>query len=132
CFGYTAGCIERIYPGRAVTCVQNAVIGRESEWAELTAASRRLKLVVVGGGAAGVECARVARMRGHEVVLFEKGQELGGQTRIARAAPLRGDFDGACRWAAQQCRKLGVEIRLGVEAGADTILTEAPDVVAIA
>jgi NADPH-dependent 2,4-dienoyl-CoA reductase/sulfur reductase-like enzyme len=88
--------------------------------------------VVVGGGPAGLECARVARMRGHDVVLFEKGQELGGQTRIARAAPSRGDFDGACRWAAHQCRKLGVELRLGVEAVAETVLAQAPDVVAIA
>src|SRR5262249_56534667 len=94
--------------------------------------TRRRRVGVVAGGPAGLECARVARMRGHDVVLFEKGHEVGGQTRIARAAPSRGDFDGACRWAAHQCRKLGVEIRLGVEAVAETVLAESPDVVVIA
>src|SRR5436190_859597 len=73
-----------------------------------------------------------ALIGGHDVVLFEKDHELGGQTRIARAAPSRGEFDGACRWAAHQCRKLGVDIRLGVEADAATVLAESPDVVAIA
>src|SRR5262249_16769444 len=66
------------------------------------------------------------------VVLLEKDPELGGQTRIARRAPARADFDGACRYAAGQCRKHGVEIRLGVEADAAAVLREAPDVAVIA
>jgi len=98
CFGYNSGCIDRIYTGRGVTCVQNAVIGRELEWADLPKASGPRKVVIVGGGPAGLECARVARLRGHDVVLLEKSQELGGQTRIARRAPSREDFDGACRY----------------------------------
>jgi NADPH-dependent 2,4-dienoyl-CoA reductase/sulfur reductase-like enzyme len=132
CFGYNEGCIDRIYTGRGVTCVQNAVIGRETAWAELPRASRPLRVVIVGGGPAGLECARVARMRGHQVVLFEKNQELGGQTLIARSAPARADFDGASRYAARQCRKLGVEIRLGAEADAAMVLRESPDAVVIA
>jgi NADPH-dependent 2,4-dienoyl-CoA reductase/sulfur reductase-like enzyme len=71
-------------------------------------------------------------MRGHDVVLFEKNPELGGQTLIARQAPARQDFDGACRYAALQCRKHGVEFRLGVEADAATIIRESPDVVVLA
>src|SRR5262249_53397551 len=70
--------------------------------------------------------------RGHQVILLEKNQELGGQTLIARRAPSRQDFDGACRYSAEQCRKLGVEIRLGVEADASVILRESPDVVVVA
>jgi NADPH-dependent 2,4-dienoyl-CoA reductase/sulfur reductase-like enzyme len=108
------------------------VIGREREWADLARATRPLKIVVVGGGPAGLECARVARLRGHAVVLFEKNAELGGQTLIARRAPARQDFDGACRYAALQCRKLGVDLRLGTTADADTILLERPDVVVLA
>jgi NADPH-dependent 2,4-dienoyl-CoA reductase/sulfur reductase-like enzyme len=132
CYGYNSGCIDRIYTGKGVTCVQNAVTGRETEWAELPPAARPLKVVIIGGGPAGLECARVARLRGHDVVLFEKDQELGGQTLIARRAPHRQDFDGACRYSAQQCSKLGVDIRLGTEANAEAVVREAPDVVVLA
>jgi len=132
CFGYNSGCIDRIYTGKGVTCVQNAVVGREREWSELPPAERPLKVVIVGGGPAGLECARVARLRGHSVVLFEKSDELGGQTLIAKKAPARQDFDGACRYQSRQCEKLGVEIRLGAEADAATVLRESPDAVVLA
>src|SRR5262245_23481699 len=132
CFGYNEGCIDRIYTGRGVTCVQNAVIGREAAWAELPRAPAPKKVVIVGGGPAGLECARVARLRGHAVLLLEKGQELGGPTLPARRAPARQDFDGACRYAAAQCRKHGVEIRLGFEADAAAVLREAPEVAVLA
>ena len=132
CFGYNEGCIDRIYTGKGVTCVQNALVGREREWAELPRAPRPLKVVIVGGGPAGLECARVARLRGHQVVLLEKNAEPGGQTLIARRAPARQDFAGACRYTAQQCRKLGVEMRLGIEADAAAVLRESPDIAVIA
>ena len=133
CMGYNEGCIDRIYTGRGVTCVQNPVIGREGEWAELRPTTeRKKKVVVVGGGPAGLEAARVAANRGHRVVLFEKGAEPGGQTLIAKRAPGRQDFDGAVRWSSLQCRKAGVDIRLNTEADVDMILAESPDVVFVA
>jgi NADPH-dependent 2,4-dienoyl-CoA reductase/sulfur reductase-like enzyme len=132
CYGYNSGCIDRIYSGRGITCVQNAVVGRETEWSELPPATRAQKVVVVGGGPAGLECARVARLRGHTVVLFEKNRELGGQTLIARNAPSRQDFDGAIRYTSLQCRKLGVDIRLGSAVDAASIVRESPDVVVLA
>lgn len=133
CMGYNEGCIDRIYTGRGVTCVQNPVIGRESQWADLTISTgSRKKVVVVGGGAAGLEAARVAKIRGHQVVLFEKSGELGGQTLIAGRAPGRQDFDGATRWSRLQCQKLGVDIRLHTTADTEAILAESPDAVILA
>jgi len=132
CMGYNEGCIDRIYTGRGVTCVQNPVIGREDRWAELGHCDVRKKLVVVGGGPAGLEAARVAAGRGHDVVLFEREAELGGQTLIAKLAPSRRDFDGATRWSSHQCRKLGVDLRLGVDADVSRVLAEQPDAVILA
>jgi thioredoxin reductase len=132
CMGYNEGCIDRIYTGRGVTCVQNPVIGREREWSQLRRSDERKTIIVVGGGPAGLEAARVAAMRGHKVVLFEKSDSLGGQTLIAKKAPGRQDFDGATRWSSLQCQKLGVNVVLNVAANAERILSENPNVVIVA
>jgi 2,4-dienoyl-CoA reductase-like NADH-dependent reductase (Old Yellow Enzyme family) len=132
CMGYNEGCIDRIYTGRGVTCVQNPVIGREEKWADLPPAGTRRTVVVAGGGPAGLEAARVAAARGHRVILFEREPEPGGQTLIAKRAPGRQDFDGATRWSSLQCRKLGVDLRLGTAASVEAILAERPDAVLVA
>src|SRR6185436_20064818 len=92
CVGANEGCIDRIYQGKAVSCVQNPATGREAELGDLRATSTPKTVVVVGGGVAGLEAARMAALRGHRVVLLEKSAELGGQVLLAARAPARAEY----------------------------------------
>jgi len=132
CVGANAGCIDRIYQGKPVTCIQNPGTGREAELGEPASAASPRRVVVVGAGPAGLEAARVAALRGHRVVLFEREAEVGGQVLIAARAPVRTELAGILRFLARQVDKLPIECRLRVEASPDTVLAESPDAVIIA
>src|SRR5438094_2059903 len=132
CVGANEGCIDRIYQGKAVTCVQNPATGREGELGDLRRAATAKRVVVVGGGVAGLEAARVAALRGCRVVLMEKATELGGQILLAARAPARAEYAGIVRFLASQVEKLGVDVRLGMEATPALVLGEHPDAVVIA
>ena len=94
CVGANEGCIDRIYQGKPVTCIQNPGTGREMELAEPVAAAMPRRVVVVGAGPAGLEAARVAALRGHRVVFLEREAEVGGQVLIAARAPARAEYAG--------------------------------------
>jgi len=132
CVGANEGCIDRIYQGKPVTCVQNPAAGREAELAEVRAAAKPKKIVVVGGGVAGLEAARMAAVRGHRVVLFEKTAQLGGQVLLAARAPARAEYAGIVRFLVAQVRKLAIDVRLDVEATLPAVLAERPDAVVVA
>jgi mycofactocin system FadH/OYE family oxidoreductase 2 len=132
CVGASEGCIGRLRQGKAITCVQNPMIGREEELAEIRAAARSRKVVVIGGGVGGLEAARVAALRGHRVVLFEAAPALGGQVLAAARAPKREDYAAIATWLAVQIRKLGVEVRLNAPASAADVLAESPEAVVVA
>jgi NADPH-dependent 2,4-dienoyl-CoA reductase/sulfur reductase-like enzyme len=132
CVGANEGCIDRIYQGKPVTCVQNPETGRETELAELVPAAAPRRVVVVGAGPAGLEAARVAALRGHRVVLLEREREVGGQVLIAARAPARAEYAGILRFLARQVEKLTIDCRLRIEASVDTVLAESPEVVIIA
>ena len=132
CIGSNQGCVGRLFHGKTITCIHNPVIGREEELAEVKPATEQKKVVVVGGGPAGLEAARVAAERGHKVVLFEKRPELGGQVATYAKASGREDFGAIVLWLESQSRKLGIDIRTGTEATLDSILAEEPDAVVVA
>jgi dimethylglycine catabolism A len=132
CVGANEGCIDRIYQGKPVTCIQNPRTGRELEMGEPERAAAPKRVLIVGAGVAGLEAARVAAQRGHRVTLLERDAQVGGQILIASRAPERAELAGILRYLARQVEKLMVECRLRVEATADSVLAESPDVVVIA
>ncbi|WMC11631.1 dimethylglycine demethylation protein DgcA [Oceanimonas pelagia] len=128
-------CIDRQYQGLDVLCIQNAATSREHlgmpHIIEKTDGPIR-KVVVVGGGPGGMEAARVAAERGHNVVLFEKAPELGGQITLAAKAPQRDQIAGITRWYALELNRLKVDVRLDTAADLPAIMGEQPDVVILA
>ncbi len=134
CIACNQNCIGRVMQSKPIGCIQNAAVGREREWGigTLVPAPRRKRVVVAGGGPAGMECARILAERGHAVVLYEKEAELGGQIHVITRVPSRHEFGGIVRYLSRQVEKLGVDVRLNTAATADEILREKPDAVVVA
>ena len=86
-------------------------------------------MVVIGGGPAGLEAARVAALRGHEVILYERAAALGGQVLVAARAPLRPGYGESVQWLVRQLRQTSATVRLGTEATAERVLADRPDAV---
>ncbi len=115
------------------TCSINPEIGNELHWqATFKPAEKPGHVVVVGGGAAGCEAARVAAMRGHKVTLLEQGKRLGGQLLIAARAPGRDSFEDQVYFEENALERLGVDVRLQTRADVDFIKSLQPDSVVIA
>jgi 2,4-dienoyl-CoA reductase-like NADH-dependent reductase (Old Yellow Enzyme family)/thioredoxin reductase len=115
------------------TCSVNPEIGNELFYAMTNKpAEERKRFVVVGGGAAGSEAARVAAMRGHEVLLFERGKKLGGQINLAAAAPGRDSFDDFVIFQESELKRHGVDLRLESEIDAAGVMALEPDAIACA
>lgn len=127
-------CIGRMIHDEMKTprCAVNPTIGLEREWAKVEPAKTRKRVVVVGGGPGGLEAARVAASRGHEVTVLEKNAEIGGQLLIASKAPRREGFLDFARYEEFALKSLGVDVRCNATATPETILGLKPDAVVVA
>lgn len=124
-------CITRVFESLTMKCSVNAEVGREREY-RIEKAPVPKKVVVVGGGPAGMEAARVASLRGHTVSLYEKGDRLGGQLRLSAKPPFKGEIENVTQYLSGQLKKLNVDLVLNTEAKAETIDSLKADVLIVA
>jgi 2,4-dienoyl-CoA reductase (NADPH2) len=126
-------CFDRGEHFQPVVCRVNASLGREKEY-EIKPAATQKKVMIIGGGPSGMEAARVAAMRGHDVTLYAKEKKLGGSMPVASMVKgfEREDIMGFSNYLATQVKKLGVKVKNSSEATAETVGKEKPDVLILA
>jgi len=116
-----------------IRCAINPILGRETDYATIEPAKEKKKVVVVGGGPGGMQAALTASCRGHEVVLLEKGDKLGGNLTIAAGPSFKEDMKRYLEWLTRQVQKdPNMSIKLRSEATADLIKAEDPDAIIVA
>lgn len=124
-------CYDDLVAGEPLSCAVNARAGREAERV-LKPAEKSKKVLVIGGGPAGMEAARVAALRGHQVALFEKEDKLGGQLLYATLPPYKQEWNTLIEYLSTQLRKLGVDVRLNKECTTKTVEELEPNTVIVA
>ena len=131
CLGCHDACMGRIMEGKTLSCAVNFATGRERLY-QLRPALKPKKVLVAGGGVAGMEAARVAALVGHKVTLYEKGKSLGGHLIEASVPDFKQDLRRLNDWYKSQLQKLGVEIKLETKVTPELVESENPDEVFVA
>jgi len=132
CIGDNEGCIHRsMINGSPVSCTLNPSTGMEKEY-EIKPAEKRKTVLVIGGGPGGMEAARVAALRGHNVTIWEKGYTLGGNLRLSSVPDFKQDYRRLVNYLSTQVKKLGVTVKFGIEATPEKIQEFKPDAVILA
>ncbi len=134
CVRDNKGCIGRINQSKALSCTQNPSVGYEDPDGDesFIMASAKKKVIIIGGGPGGLEAARVAKIRGHEVTLYEKDHVPGGQVNLIKKLPGRQPMAGIIHHLIHALYKLEVPVITRIEVTSDLILEKNPDTVIVA
>jgi 2,4-dienoyl-CoA reductase-like NADH-dependent reductase (Old Yellow Enzyme family)/thioredoxin reductase len=124
-------CDERLFANKSIRCTLNASVGMEKR-AKIKPAKLIKKVLIAGAGPAGLEAARVAALRGHEVILCDKESHIGGQLWLASIPPFKREFKEVLSYYETQLKKLNVTIFLNCEVTPEVVERVAPDVVVVA
>lgn len=124
-------CVDRVGRGERAKCSVNPEVGRELTW-RVGHSDRHRRVMIVGSGPAGMEAARIAALRGHEVSIWERDAQLGGKLEVAGLAPSKHEVLRYRDYQVRQLAELGVEAHTGVEVSAELIAGGRPDVVVVA
>ncbi|MGE5543684.1 MAG: FAD-dependent oxidoreductase [Bacillota bacterium] len=131
CIACNQGCMDHTFSMGIVECLVNARAGHECE-IEITPVESPKRVLVIGGGPAGMEAARVAAERGHKVSLWEKADHLGGQLQLAAVPPGRSDFRYLVEYLVNRLKDLGVDVTLNRKADLQQVKDFNPDVIVVA
>ncbi len=132
CIRCNQDCVVRSPMNAVVSCIHNPAAGYEKSFPALQPANRPRKVLVVGAGAGGLEAAMVCRLRGHQVVVYEKSAVAGGAVRLSTLAPNRAEFSRIIEWRLAQLARLGVPVELSVTVTPELIEQLQPEVVIVA
>ncbi len=132
CIGCNQACIGHFHKGYPISCIQHPETGRELEFSQIVKTNTPKKIMVVGGGPAGLKAASVAAKRGHDVSLYEAAPQLGGQVKLAQLLPSRSEFGGIITNLTGEAERSGVNIHKNTSVDVDFIKASMPDHVIIA
>lgn len=131
CIGCNQGCIWGYFTKGKVSCAVNPEVGHEADW-RITKAPQQKKVIVVGGGVSGMEAARVAKLRGHDVTVYEKSDVLGGNLIPAGAHDFKAEVAGLNEYYKHQMELLDINVKMNTEAAVDTLKTSGADAIILA
>lgn len=131
CLACNQGCFDRMLQMKPVTCVLNPQAGLEKD-RRITPAPEKKRVLIIGAGPAGLECARVGAERGHEIFLYEKKDRIGGQLNLAKKVPYKSEFGRVVEYYRETLKRLPIHLHLNETVSEEKISSINPDAVVIA